>query len=225
MFVNREREISRLQGAIVRDNACLIVVYGRRRCGKTTLLRHVLPSKAIYFAADQREQPLQIAALAGQADKLAPGFGTPVYPDWESVFTSLSLALKKRTTLCIDEFPYLVKNCPELPSIIQRLVDEKSLRYHLILCGSSQQMMHGMVMDGASPLYGRSNEVMRVKPMGIAHLKAFLGINAMDAVREFGVWGGVPRYWEIRRQSDGFADAVKNTILRNVSMKVRHPGP
>ncbi|GAB6057131.1 ATP-binding protein [Desulfonatronum parangueonense] len=213
MFVNREREIMRLKQALGREKACLIVVYGRRRCGKTTLLRHVLPKNAIYFAADQRDQTLQIAALARQADKLVPGFGKPAYPDWESLFTSLNLALQERASLCIDEFPYLVKNCPELPSIIQRLVDAKTLRYHLILCGSSQQMMHGMVLDGVSPLYGRSDEVLRVKPMGISHLKAYLDVDAIDAVREFGVWGGVPRYWEIRKQVGGFADAVKNNIL------------
>ena len=70
MFIDREKEIARLQQALQREKARLIVVYGRRRCGKTTLLRHVLPQNAIYFAADLREPPLQIAALAKQIDKL-----------------------------------------------------------------------------------------------------------------------------------------------------------
>lgn len=94
MFINREKEIARLQQALQHEDARLIVVYGRRRCGKTTLLRHVLPANAVYFAADLRELPLQIAALAKQIDKLIPGFSKPVYPDWESILNNLNLALR-----------------------------------------------------------------------------------------------------------------------------------
>ena len=214
MFIDREKEIARLQQALQREKARLIVVYGRRRCGKTTLLRHILPQNAIYFAADLREPPLQIAALAKQIDKLMPGFSKPVYPDWESILNNLNLTLRERTTLCIDEFPYLVKNSPDLPSIIQKLVDEKGqINHHFILCGSSQQMMYGMALDSASPLYGRCDEILRIRPMEILHLKEYLQITAQEAVKEFGVWGGVPRYWEIRKQSKNFEEALKSNVL------------
>lgn len=212
MFVDREKEKDRLIRALGRDDTRLIVVYGRRRCGKTTLLRHTLPREAVYFAADLRETALQISGLAARIDDAIPGFGKPVYPDWESLFNSLGHALKQRTPLCIDEFPYLVKNSPDLPSIIQKIVDA-GWPHPLILCGSSQQMMYGMALDGSSPLYGRCDEILRIRPMEIPYLREYLGIDAEEAVREFGVWGGVPRYWEIRRRSKSFDEAVKNHVL------------
>ncbi len=214
MFVNREKEIERLQNAFVKEKPQLIVVYGRRRCGKSTLLHRVLPPHALYFSADLREPPLQILALAKQVDALAPGFSRPVYPDWESLFHSLNSVLKSRTIICIDEFPYLVKNSPELPSILQKITEESDKRnFHLILCGSSQQMMYSMVLDSSSPLYGRCDEIIRVKPMGIKEMHTFLSLRPEEAVMEYGAWGGVPRYWEIRKEYKDFTEAVKKSIL------------
>jgi len=214
MFVNREKEIERLNRSLEKEKPQLIVVYGRRRCGKSTLLRRVLPKSSIYFSADKRVVHLQIASLAKQIDIIIPGFAKPVYPDWESILTSMNTALKKPVTLCIDEFPYLVKNSPELPSVIQKIADNNAHRnYHLILCGSSQQMMYSMVLDKTSPLYGRCDEILRIKPLSIGNMKDFLSVSYRDAVKEFGVWGGVPRYWEIRKQSGNFGEAVKRNIL------------
>ncbi len=214
MFVNRKKEIKRLQQSLKKGKSQLIVVYGRRRCGKSTLLRYVMPKSSIYFSADLRAVPLQIRAFTKQIDKLIPGFSKPVYPDWESVFLSLNMALSKPTVLCIDEFPYLVKNNPELPSIIQKIVDEGGLKnFHLILCGSSQQMMHSLILDATSPLYGRCDEILRVKPMTIRNMQGYLSISSSEAVKEFGIWGGVPRYWEIRKQSIDFRDAICRNIL------------
>ena len=214
MFVNRKNEIARLQQALENDKPQLIVVYGRRRCGKSTLLREVLQQDSIYFAADLREKPLQIGALAKQIEKLIPGFSKPVYPDWESLLDSFNRSLHKRVTICLDEFPYLVKNSPELPSVIQRIVDEKGHQnYHLIICGSSQQMMYSLVLDSSSPLYGRSDEIIRIKPMEIYDLKEFLHITHREAVAEYGIWGGVPRYWEIRKQHMDLESAVKRNLL------------
>ncbi len=214
MFVNREKEIERLQQSLEKEESQLIVVYGRRRCGKSTLLRHILPVSAIYFSADLRAVPLQISAFSKQIDKLVPGFSKPVYPDWESLFISLNTILKKKTTVCIDEFPYLVKNSPELPSILQRIIDGNSHNnYHLILCGSSQQMMHSMVLDSSSPLYGRCDEILQIKPMTIRNMTDFLSVTPIEAVREYGIWGGVPRYWEIRKNSDNFKESIKKNIL------------
>jgi AAA+ ATPase superfamily predicted ATPase len=214
MFVNRKNERARLERALADEKPQLIVVYGRRRCGKSTLLREVLPQNSIYFSADMREKPLQIMALANQIGEMIPGFSKPVYPDWESLLNSLNRNLQKRITLCLDEFPYLVKNSPELPSVIQRIIDEKGHEnYNLILCGSSQQMMYGLALDGSSPLYGRSDEIIRVKPMNIHHLREYLQIPSMEVIAEYGIWGGVPRYWELRKQSVHFEDAVRRHLL------------
>ena len=224
MFVNRENEIERLQQALASEKPQLIVVYGRRRCGKSTLLRKVLQQNSIYFSADMRETPLQIAALANQVEKMIPGFKSPVYPDWESLLNNLNRSLRQRITLCLDEFPYLVKNSPELPSVIQRIIDEKGHQnYNLVICGSSQQMMYGLALDSSSPLYGRSDEIIRIKPMNIRHLQEYLQISSTDAITEYAVWGGVPRYWEIRKLSTHFEEAVKKHLLDQNGLLYEEP--
>lgn len=214
MFVNREKEINRIRRALERSKEQLIILYGRRRYGKSALLKQVLPRNAIYFSADLREPLLQRSAIARQIEKFIPGFSKAIYPDWESLFMSLNTSLKERITLCIDEFPYLVKNNPELPSVLQKIIDNGMRdKYHLILCGSSQQMMHSMALDSSSPLYGRSDEILNIKPMKIRHMRAFMNLSAVEAINEYSIWGGVPRYWEIRKQYSDLAEAIKSTIF------------
>lgn len=214
MFVNRQKEKDRLTKAFHKTNSQLIIVYGRRRCGKSALLRNVLPEGSIYFSADLRDSRLQINAFANQVNQVVDDFNRVIYPDWESVLLSLNRSVTGITTVCVDEFPYLVKNSPDLPSLIQKLTDNKSLnKIHLVLCGSSQQMMQGMVMDSASPLYGRCNEVLRIDPMPAFYLSEFLGLVPVDTVTEYSVWGGVPRYWEIRATSPDFKEAIKYHVL------------
>jgi len=214
MFVNRVKEKDRLTKAFHKIDPQLIVVYGRRRCGKSALLRNVLPESSIYFSADLRESRLQINAFANQVNQLVNDFNRVIYPDWESVLLSLNRSLSGLTVVSIDEFPYLVRNSPELPSVIQKLTDNNSLnKIHLVLCGSSQQMMQGMVIDSASPLYGRCNEVLRIDPMPAFYLSEFLGLIPVDTVTEYAVWGGVPRYWEIRATSPDFKEAIKYHVL------------
>ena len=214
MFVNREKELQRLSAALKSVESKLIVIYGRRRLGKSTLLKKLLAGSDVYFSADMRSKPLQIAAVASTIEKIIPGFSKIIYPDWESLFTQLNHVLKKKTTLVLDEFPYLVKNSPELPSVIQKIVDNKiNEKYNLILCGSSQQMMYNIMLDSASPLYGRCDEIIRIRPMSIYWLKEYLSVNNIQAVEEYSIWGGVPRYWEIRKSEKHLEKTVKYNLL------------
>lgn len=214
MFVNRDHEKLRLTCALEKEQPQLIVVYGRRRCGKSALLREVLKAGSVIFTADLRERPLQLHALAKLMSAMIPGFDRVIYPDWETLFLGFNRSLQTKVTLCLDEFPYLVKNSPELPSLIQKLLDDREiLNFHLVLCGSSQQMMEGIAINSNSPLYGRSNEILRIGPMSLKYLASYLNLSAKDAVEEFGVWGGVPRYWEIRKQESTFEQAVNYHVL------------
>ncbi|MZP53829.1 MAG: AAA family ATPase, partial [Bacteroidales bacterium] len=209
MFVNRKTEIERLKLVLKSSKACLVVIYGRRRCGKSTLIRRLMSRDSVYFSADMRERPLQIKAFAERMEVMIPGFAAPVYPDWNSVFRALNAALARKITVCIDEFPYLVRNSSDLPSVLQNLHDDNAHgRYHLILCGSSQKMMNDMVLNRKAPLYGRADEIMRIQPMSVSHLKSFLRITAIDAVEEYSVWGGIPRYWEIRKPFGSLAETI-----------------
>jgi len=190
-FVNRSNEINRIEQLRLRDESALLILYGRRRIGKTRLLQRITNANDIYFIADQSETPLQIRAFATAVSKQVPGFSRATYPDWESFFMTLSERLKKRVTLIIDEFPYLVKNSPELPSVIQKLFDNREeLSFHLFLCGSSQQMMQKLVLDSAAPLYGRANETIKLMPMNVYWLKQALHCSGTEAIEEYSLWGG-----------------------------------
>lgn len=212
-FVDRIEEIARLRDALSREKSSLVVVYGRRWLGKSTLIKRVLSDSDVYFLADRSEGQHQRTLLAKVVAQVFPDFDKLTYPDWESLFRAVNYRTDKRFTLCLDEFPYLVEQSPELPSVLQKLVDEKQLKYNLVLCGSSQNMMYGLFLDSTAPLYGRADEIMRLTPIHLPYIQEALNLEAVGAVEEYAVWGGVPRYWELRENRNSLSDALWHNIL------------
>ena len=212
-FVDRIGETARLRDALSREKSSLVVVYGRRRLGKSTLIKRVLSDRDVYFIADRSEGQHQRTLLAKVIAQVFSDFDKLTYPDWESMFRAVNYRADKRFTLCLDEFPYLVEQSPELPSVLQRIVDEKQLKYNLVLCGSSQNMMYGLFLDSTAPLYGRADEIMRLAPIRLPYIQEALGLDATAAIEEYSVWGGVPRYWELRESRSSLDDAMWHNIL------------
>ena len=212
-FVDRIDEAARLKDALSRERSSLVVMYGRRRLGKSTLIKRVLSDNDVYFLADRSEAQHQRILLAKMIAQVFPDFDKLTYPDWESMFRAVNYRTDKRFTLCLDEFPYLVAQSPELPSVLQKLVDEKQLKYNLVLCGSSQNMMYGLFLDSTAPLYGRADEIMRLAPIRLPYIQEALSLDAMEAIEEYAVWGGVPRYWELRENRSSLDDALWRNIL------------
>lgn len=212
-FVDRFEESARLKGALAGEQPSVVVIYGRRRLGKSTLIKKVLDKNDVYFLADRSESQHQRTLLATVIAEILPDFDKLTYPDWESMLRALNYRTDRRFTLCLDEFPYLVEQSPELPSVLQKLIDEKSLKYNIVLCGSSQNMMYGLFLDASAPLYGRANEIMKLTPIRLPYIQEALSLNALDAIEEYSVWGGVPRYWELRESRNSLKDALWHTIL------------
>ena len=212
-FVDRIDEAVRLKDALTREKSSLVVMYGRRRLGKSTLIKRVLSDRDVYFLADRSEGQHQRTLLAKVIVQVFPDFDKLTYPDWEAIFRALNYRTDERFTLCLDEFPYLVEQSPELPSVLQKLVDEKQLKYNLVLCGSSQNMMYGLFFDSSAPLYGRADEIMRLTPIRLLYIQEALNLDAMNAIEEYAVWGGVPRYWELRENRTSLDDALWHNIL------------
>jgi uncharacterized protein len=214
MFVNRIKEIKRISRALKQENAVLLTVYGRRRCGKSTLLKKALNESDIYFAADLREKSLQIEAFAKNIDRIINGFSKLKYPDWDALFINLKNSLNQKITICVDEFPYLIKNSPELPSILQNIVDNNiNNKYNLILCGSSQQMMQNMTLNSLSPLYGRCDEILNIKPLLLGWYKEYFETNDIETIEGYSIWGGVPRYWELHKVHQSLAESIQHNLL------------
>ena len=212
-FVDRIDEAARLKDALAREKSSLVVMYGRRRLGKSTLIKRVLSDNDVYFLADRSEGQHQRVLLAKVIAQVFPDFDKLTYPDWESMFRAVNYRTEKRFTLCLDEFPYLVEQSSELPSVLQKLVDEKQLKYNLVLCGSSQNMMYGLFLDSTAPLYGRADEIMKLVPIRLPYIQEALSLDATNAIEEYAVWGGVPRYWELRENQTSIKGALWHNIL------------
>ena len=223
-FLDRQREQSKIQKALNREASQLIVLYGRRRCGKSRLLTHMLDEgKDIYYHADRTDSYHQIELFSNQASIILNGFNRATYPNWETVLLSLNDRMSERRVVCIDEFPYLVKSEPSLPSVLQRLIDTRQLKFDIILCGSSQQMMNTAILDSGSPLYGRADEVIKILPLMPHYIQKALNINSVKAVEEYAIWGGVPRYWEIRLRHESLVEAVMEEVLNSDGLLYDEP--
>jgi AAA+ ATPase superfamily predicted ATPase len=212
-FVDRNDESSRLRRLLDGSKSSFTVVYGRRRLGKSTLITRMLGEKDIYYLSDRTEAPFQREMLSKIVATLIPGFDQAVYPNWKSFFDTLNNRTTERFTLCIDEFPYLVNSSPELPSVLQNRIDSKQMKFNLILCGSSQQLMYGMALDATSPLYGRTDGILKITPLKVPYMQEALGTTAVNTVEEYAVWGGVPRYWELRERYTSLRQAIREEVL------------
>jgi hypothetical protein len=214
-FVDRHAELARLRRALTAKSPSLVCVYGRRRLGKSRLVTTALDGlAAVYYLADERDERLQRRSLAREIERLVPGFARVEYPDWDALFDRWAEAAPKGAVLAIDELPYLVSAAPALPSLLQRRIDRGLGRQHWVVCGSSQRMMHGIVLDAAAPLYGRAREIVKVEPLPFPYLSEALRIrHAEDAVAAFATWGGVPRYWELALGAASLEAAQRDLVL------------
>lgn len=212
-FVDRIEEIKRLNQALNAKKTTFTVIYGRRRLGKSTLITRVLKKNDVYYSADRTDAGLQREVLAKMIASAISGFDKVIYPDWNVFFDTLNDRTTKKFTLCLDEFPYLVGSSPELPSILQNKIDSKRLKFNLIVCGSSQQLMYGLVLDASSPLYGRADAILKISPIRIPYIQEALGVSPMEAVEEYAVWGGIPRYWELRENYANLREAIEGNLL------------
>ena len=213
-FLDRHDEQRRLRRFLTGSGGELAVVYGRRRCGKSTLIQTVSGPDDVYFLADQRDAAQQIQALAVEAARVIPGFAAATYPTWDALLETLAARVDRPLNLLLDEFPYLVGASPELPSILQRFLDRPgSQRLRFLLCGSSQRMMQGLVLDRTAPLYGRSQEILRIEPLRVGWLPQALSLAGADAISAYSVWGGVPRYWELAQGFATLDGAMREHVL------------
>lgn len=222
-FIDRLKEKDKLKSAISSLPTGLTVVYGRRRIGKSTLLRKVITDRDIYFLADRSEASHQREVCAKIIAQKITDFDKVNYPDWETLLIALNHRTSDSFCLCLDEFPYLVEQSEELPSVLQKLLDEKILRYNILICGSSQNMMYGLIFDKKSPLYGRAKEILKLLPLKLPYIEHALHLKDIDAITEYAVWGGIPRYWELRENSRTFEEALWKNVFSTDGILYEEP--
>ena len=223
-FVDREEELVFLDEAWKRGPQ-LIVIYGRRRIGKTELLlRFARDRPHLYFLADKTSIPNNLRRLARRmADYLGrPSFARISFQDWESLFREfVEWKGEERMVMIIDEFPYLIELSRSVPSEFQVIWDEilsKRDDIVLVLCGSSIGIMESEVLGYRSPLYGRRTGQWKVREIHPLRVREFVpGYTLEDSFRVYGVLGGVPAYLSQLDGSKGFWENVRDLLLRKGS--------
>src|SRR5215212_2279289 len=225
-FLDRHEEAARFRRLIDRSEGQLGVVYGRRRCGKSRLLREILPpGRSVYYVGDDREASLQRASLATEIGRLLPGFERVTYPGWDALLARWWQEARPGTVLALDEFPSLVAVAQELPSLLQKYLDREAERgIHLLLSGSSQRMMQGLVLDRTAPLFGRATEMLKTSRLPPGWIAEALHLDAPErAVESYAVWGGTPRYWELAGDHPDLRSALRSLVLSPLGVLSEEP--
>ena len=191
MFVDRESEMEVLKERLESVGFELIVIYGRRRVGKTRLvLESIRDLRHLYFFATETGN---IAHFRSEMKRDVPELEFTAN-DWEAVFRQI-----RDTTIVIDEFPNLISEDPHVVSKYQKIVDTylKDTSNKLVLLGSSISMMSDRVLSYKSPLYGRRTSTMELEPLKFHHLRKFFPDAGWEELcRIFAVTDGIPYYIE-----------------------------
>ena len=225
-FLNRIEEMARVQKAWQGDSS-FVCLYGRRRTGKTRLLNECLKGhpKSVYVCGDLREKALQIDAAAKSISDLLEGFDSVRYPGWDSLLDRWWNESPNQSILVLDEFPWFVQQSPELPSLLQKKIDRPAEKIrHLAVCGSSQRLMQGLILDAAAPLFGRAHQILKLLPLKAGWIGEGLKLsNSIEMIEYYAVFGGIPRYWELARQYDGLYSAIGELIVNPLGVLYQEP--
>ncbi len=219
-FINRESELKALSEMWRSKKAELVIIYGRRRVGKTALVLKAFENvPMIYFLADERSNEENLAEFRR---KIGEFFGDTVVVrsdlSWLELFEYISKRNEK-VVVVIDELPYIVESNPAFPSLLQKAWDLhlQNSKVKLILVGSSIGMMERL-LGYRSPLYGRRTMQLEVKPLKYWHLKEFLpSYSPEDLLRVYGVADGIPLYLNQFNEKLTFWENVERLFLRKES--------
>lgn len=229
-FVDRELEIRTLEKEYAKKESALVVVYGRRRVGKTTLLSEFIKGKkALYFLATQEAEALNRSAFR---EKAAAFTGNDLLAEisvdkWDTIFKAIvSRNWEEKPVLIIDEFQYLGKANPAFPSVFQRVWDELLMQsgVMVILCGSLISMMVSQTLAYNSPLYGRRTAQIRLKQIPFRYYREFCpGLSRKEQIERYAVTGGVPKYIESFSDCTDIFAGIEEKILNRTGYLYEEP--
>ncbi len=204
-FFDRIKEKDFLTGLRRKSEKQMIVVYGRRRIGKTMLLKHVFPD-AEYLFVDTRSKETLLKDFSGQ---IFDG----VFGNWEAFFKHL---LSNNGIVIIDEFQNFLRVDNSVFSILQKVWDNLDSNVLLILCGSYTGMMKHIFLDYKEPLFGRSAYQINLKEFNFIETAKMLnsfGYDTDEIIDRYSIFGGIPKYlWYLKNKED-FKTQVKNLFF------------
>ena len=221
MFIGREAELKFLNDKYEAEDGQLIVLYGRRRVGKTETLREFCKDKPhVFYSCTQTTNKVQLKKFSScllKEDISAKNYISE-FEDWEKAFRSvLDFPYgDNKKLLVIDEFPYMCRENKSIPSILQNLWDSELRQNNvmIILCGSSVSYIENDLLAKKNPLYGRATGIYKMKEMGFYDaIKFFPDYSSRDKVLAYAVLGGIPYYLNQWDTKSSVEDNIKKNIL------------
>lgn len=232
-FVGREKELDLLDDLWEKPLATLLILYGRRRIGKTRLLTHWIRDRhhaGFYWVAEPSSHLDQLRSFSQALYNFqSPDEPAPIdfsYATWEQAFTQLSLLAKERKIVVfIDELGYLIDVNPNFAGTFQKAWDRSLSTSQIVLAlsGSQMSVIQGL-LDYDAPLYGRPTAQMKLPPLSFADTKDYFpSYSAEQRIITYGVWGGVPAYWERLNQSVSPLENVRQQLLPSNALMHEEP--
>ena len=226
MFIGRETELNFLEDRYKEKRAQLIVLYGRRRVGKTETLREFCKGKPhIFFSCTQSTDKVQLVKFSKQLllEDIPAKQYISEFEDWEKAFRAiLDLPYsEKKKLIVIDEFPYMCRGNKSIPSLLQNLWDTafKDSNVMIILCGSAMSFIEKELLAEKNPLYGRATGIYKMKEMGFYDAARFFpDYSERDKVLAYAVLGGIPHYLNQFSPELSLAENIRQNILTKGSV-------
>lgn len=223
-FRGRTRELALLNDLADRQDATFLILYGRRRVGKTRLLTqwiHQHHTRALYWMAEPASASDQLGSFSRALYDFAnPDTPAPVefsYATWEQAWQQVAnLAKRERFTLFIDEFTYLLAITPAIAGGLQKAWDHtlKQTNLFLTISGSHMGMMHRHLLSYQAPLYGRATQQLYLQPIPFGSSSLFFpNYQPHERVAIYAVFGGIPDYWERIDQTRSISDNIRKQLL------------
>ena len=231
-FINRKKELATLQKEYDRETASFVVIYGRRRIGKTALITEFCKDKPhiFFLATEESEEENRITFKEKVADFLENSLLKSARIDqWKIIFDQIAMSsdfAKERIIIVMDEFQYIGKANPAFPSILMNIWEQtlKDKNIMLILSGSLISMMTAQVLSYDSPLYGRRTAQMRLQQITFEHYKEFIPDSSEEEqILRYAITGGVPKYIELFGKQKDIYEAIQETILSPNSFLYAEP--
>ena len=221
MFIGRKQELQFLEKQYSGTGGKLVVLYGRRRVGKTETLHEFCKGKPhVFYSCREISDKLQLRSFSEKMlrEKIPASDYIREFSDWESALKSV-LQLPygdQKKLLIIDEFPYMCKGNDSIPSILQTLWDEclKDENVMLVLCGSAMSFIEKELLSEKNPLYGRATGIYKMDAMGFYDAAQFFPTYShRDQIMAYAVLGGIPHYLRQFDPALSLEDNIKQNIL------------
>ncbi len=220
MFFHREKELNEINEEF-KGTSRKIVIYGKRRVGKTALLKKVMEGKEnyLYFECIQDTLDANLKLFRMVLNKMTSIPSYVSFESFEQVFDYMN-SLNKKYTIILDEYPYLKKmnDSNMVDSVFQDVFDNYSDNLNFIICGSELSMMNELLTEG-NPLFGRFTRKINLEEMNYIESSSFYeNKTTMDKIAYYSVFGGSPYINSSINKDDSLEENIKRLFLDEHSL-------